>query len=209
MQTRFLSFLLLAITLAVPATAQKRASATKEPAFPEAIEQAKKAVESADYAAAVAALQAAIRDVQKKQRAAVLAALPKPEGFTIRDEDEKKDADNPFAAGLVALGMTLTRHYEGKGDKNLEVEVTANSPIVSMMSMMLTNPAIAKADGAEIVEYGAHKALLKAGDGSQELSIVMHGKHLVKVTAHGMTADELFAIFDQAAVDRLEKPLGK
>lgn len=207
---RLASSLLLSTLLAVPITAQKRAAATKEPTFPEAIEQAKKAYEATDFAAAVAALQAAIREVQKKQRAAVLVALPKPEGFTIRDDDAPKDADNPFAAGLLALGMSLTRHYEGKDDKNLDVEVTANSPIVSMVSMMLTNPDVAKADGAEIVEYGQHKALLKAdGDSGHELTIVLFNKHLVKVTARHMTTEEVLAVFDQATVDRLEKPLGK
>lgn len=198
----FFSLLLLAI----PAAAQKRAAAAKEPTFPEAVEQAKKAFDGQDYAAAVSALQAALRQVQKLQRIAILEALPKPQGFAFTDEEPQGEE---AALGVALLGLGVKRSYTKGEDKSLDVEVMANSPMVAMMSMMLANPAIVKADGGEIVEYGKHKALLKkAGDG-QELTILMHDKHLVKATVRGMTVDELLAVFDQAAVDRLEKPLGK
>ncbi len=207
---RLLLSILFAAAAAMPAVAQKRSSAPKELTFTDALVAAQKAFEAGEFGGAISALQAAIRDVQKKQRLAVLAALPKPAAFTVKDDDPKDETANPFAAGLAALGSTITRHYEGKDGKGMDVEVMANSPLVSMMSMMLSNPAIAKADGGELVEYGAHKALLKKnGDDGQELTIVMYDKHLVKVTTRSMNADELFAVFDQAAVDRLEKPLGK
>ncbi len=204
-----LSFLSLLLTT-LPAAAQKRAGATKEPTFPEAVEQAKKAFDGQEYGAAVSALQAAIRQVQKLQRTAVLEALPKPDGFTFTNEEPQGEEANPFAAGLAIMGMTVNRSYTKGEDKRIDVEVMANSPMVGMMSMMLANAAVVKADGGEIVEYGKHKALLKkAGDDGHELTILMHDKHLVKATVRGMTADELLALFDQAAVDRLEKPLGK
>jgi hypothetical protein len=209
MRTFTVPVLLFAL-VAAPAVAQKRAAATKEPTMPEAVEQAKKAFDAQEYGAAVSALQAAIRAVQKLQRTAILEALPKPEGFTFRDEDATADDANPFAAGMAAIGLTVTRHYAKGDDVTIDVEVMANSPMVQMMSMMLANPALVKADGGEVVEYGAHKAVLKKqGDDGQELTILMHDKHLIKVTARTMTADDLLKVFDQATVDRMEKPLGK
>lgn len=206
---RIPTLLALAVLFAAPAVAQKRAAPKKETTFPEAVEQAKKAVDAQEYGAAVSALQAAIRAVQKVQRTAILAALPKPEGFAIKDDEVKDDEANPFGAGMAALGLNVNRHYSKDG-KRIDVEVTANSPMVQMLSMMFANPAIVKADGGELVEYGQHKAILKpSGDDGQELTILMHGKHIVKVTTQGLTADELLAVFDQATIDRLEKPLGK
>jgi hypothetical protein len=208
MKTLLCAFL-FATLLAVPATAQKRAAATKEASFPEAIEQAKKAFDSKEYGAAISALQAAMRAAQKLQRVAILAALPKPEGFTVQDDEPQDTEGMPFAASLAVMGSIVSRHYQ-KGDSGrIDTEVMANSPMVPMLTMMLSNPAIVKADGGEIVEYGKHKALLKqSGDNGHELTILLFDKHVVKATCQAMTADELLVVFDQAAVDRLEKALG-
>lgn len=201
--------LLVATLLALPGTAQKRSAAVKEATFPEALEQAKKAFDNKEYGAAISALQAAMRVAQKLQRAAILAALPQPEGFTFQDEEAKDDAAAPFLAGMAALGLNVTRTYSKGDSKRIDVEVLANSPMVGMLAMVFANPAVVKADGGEIVEYGKHKALLKKeGDNGHELTILLFDKHVVKATCQDLTAEELLVVFDQATVDRLEKALG-
>lgn len=205
---RIVPLALVATLWLAPAFGQQRSAPKKDPTFPEAVEQAKKAADAEQYGAAIAALHEAIAALQKKQRVAILASLPKPDGWTVKD-DEPNDADNPFAAGMALVGMNLTRRYRNN-DKSLTVEITANSPMMQMMSMMFNNPALLKADGGEIVQYGAHKAILKKnGDSGSELQILMHDKHLIKVTSQGISDDDLLKIFDQAFVDRMEKPLGK
>jgi hypothetical protein len=187
---------------------QERVGAKKPLTFPEAIEQAKKAAEADKLGAAIAALQAAIKDLQKKQRTAILANLPKPEGWEVEDSGAD-DAANDVAVGILGGQSTVTRHYRN-ADKMITVEVTANSPLMQMMTMLFANPAMIEAEGGELVKYGAHKAVLKkVGDRGQELTLLMHDAHLVKVTSEGLTGDELLQFFDQATVDRLEKPLGR
>jgi hypothetical protein len=205
------SLILVPLFVALPATAQKRSAPKQEPTFVEAVETAKKAFDAKEHAAAVSALQAAIRAVQKLQRVAILEALPKPEGWETEDDAPAEDAaNNPFAAGATAFGMTVQRHYRKGDEQRIDLEVIANTPLVSMFSMVLANPAMLQADGGELVEYGAHKAMLKKnGDKGLELTIVMHDKHIVKATSDALSADELLKIVDQALVDRLEKPLGK
>jgi hypothetical protein len=208
MRTVPLTFL-LSILLAVPAVAQKRAAAKKDLSFADAVVAAQKAFDAQDYGSAISALQAAMKAVQKLQRVTILAALPKPAGFEIKDEEAPDEATNPFAAGMAALGMTMNRHYQN-ADKRIDVEIMANSPLVSMMSMMFANPAMVTADGGELIEYGTHKAILKkSGDNGHELTILVYGKHIVKATTNGVSSDELLAVFDQACVDRLDKALGK
>ena len=204
---RIAPFVFVLATSLATAVGQERTAPQKPPTFPEAVDQAKRAADGEQYGAAIAALQAAIRDLQKKQRAAVLAGMPKVAGFEVQD-DQVDDNAAQFQAALIA-GMTVTRHYR-KDDKSIDVEVTANSPVLQMLSMLFANPAAITADGGEIVKYGAHKAILKKnGDSGQELQILMHDKHLIKVTSQGLSADELLKVFDQAFVDRMEKPLGK
>src|SRR5262252_1561562 len=201
------SFVVLLATKLARAGTQIRSAPLKPPTFPEAVDQAKRAADGEQYGAAIAALQAAIRDLQKKQRAAVLAGMPKVAGFEVQDDQVDENVAQ-FQAALIA-GMTVTRHYR-KDDKSIDVEVTANSPVLQMLSMLFANPAAITADGGEIVKYGAHKAILKKnGDSGQELQILMYDKHLIKVTSQGLSADELLKVFDQAFVDRMEKPLGK
>lgn len=201
--------LLVAAMWSAPAVVQQRAAQKKPPTFPEAIELATKALEGEQFGSAISALQGAIRDLQKKQRVAVLAGMPKPEGFEIQDQ-QVDDAAEELSAGIAAVGMTVHRNYRKGDDKSLSVEVTANSPMLQMMAMLFSNPALITADGGELVQYGAHKAILKKlGDNGQELQILMHDKHLIRVSAQGVSADDLLKIFDQAFVDRMEKPLGK
>ena len=189
-------------------TAQERSAPKKALTFAEAIDAAKKAVEADNPGAAIAALHAAIKDVQKKQRAAILAALPKPEGWQVEDPTQD-ETSNDLAASMMGIGHSVSRHYR-KGEQSIDVEVTANSPLVGMMTVLFSNPTLIQADGGELVKYGAHKAILKKnGDTGQELSILLHDLHLVKVNANGVGADDLLKVFDQACVDRLEKPLGK
>ena len=200
---------LSAILLSSLAIAQTRTAPKKAPTLPEALDQATKAAESEQYGTAIAALQAAIKLLQKKQRVAILASLPKPQGWEIQD-DEPNEATDALTAGLAGIGTNIQRRYHKADDKSLTVDVMANSPMLQMIAMLFNNPAMITAEGGEIVQYGPHKAILKkSGDNGSELQILMHEKHLVKVTAQGITAEELLQIFDQAFVDRMEKPLGK
>lgn len=207
MRTALTTLALLFATLS-PTIAQERSGPKKTPTFPEAIEAAKKAAEAEKFGAAIAALQAAIKDLQKKQRAAILAALPKPEGWQIEDAavDEQAEA---LGIGMLGGGFSATRNYR-KGSQSMTVEVTANSPLIQMLTMLFNNPTLIEADGGELVKYGQHKAILKkSGDNGQELQILMHETHLMKINSEGVAADDLLKVFDQACVDRLEKPLGK
>jgi hypothetical protein len=200
--------LVLSTLLVLPAALpQERAGAKKVLTFPEAVDAAKKAVEAEKMGAAIAALQAAIKDLQKKQRVQILAALPKPDGWEV--EDANDDTSNDIAIGLLGGHSAVSRTYRS-GDKQITAEVTANSPLLQMMTMMFANPALVEADGGEIVKYGPHKAILKkSGENGQELTILMHDAHLVKASAQNVSSDDLLKIFDQATIDRLEKPLGK
>src|SRR4030095_13271069 len=139
---------------------QQRTAPKKAATLPEALEQAKKAAEAEQFGSAIAALQEAIRLLQKQQGTAVLASLPKPEGYEVQDDEVDENAE-ALTGGAFAM-TAVTRRYN-KDDLHITGEITANSPMLAMVAAMFANPAIIKADGGELVQYGAHKAILKEG----------------------------------------------
>jgi hypothetical protein len=202
---RFLAVTLSTSFLLFPLAAQKR-SQPKEMTFPEATAAAAKAYESQDYGAAVSALQEALKLAHKKQREMIVAALAAPEGWEAEGGNETED--NPFAA-MAGLGAAVERTFRN-GDKTVRIQVMANSPMVQMLAGVFSNPVLLQAQGAEAIEYGTHKAMLKKEEGGRcELQLLMHGKHVITVNSEGVGDEELLKIVDQKLVDRLEKPLGK
>ena len=105
-----------------------------------------------------------------------------------------------------AFGNVIEQNYQGTHRVN--VTVTADSPMVQMFSMALSNPALMDKD-SELIEYGTHKALLKTKGDRRELQILLFERHLVNVNAREIDEDALFALFDQRAIDSLAKALGQ
>jgi hypothetical protein len=64
-------------------------------------------------------------------------------------------------------------------------------------------------EGAELIEYEAHRAVLRTEGTGFHLQILINDAHVCEVRAQGVGEDTLFAMFDQAVVDRLAKALGK
>ena len=188
---------------------QKRA--TKEaPKFEELHATLAKHWEAGAYGGCTTTLKRMQVLVAKARRGAILRALPTPAGWTIKEDKSAERAEaNPFAAAMMAsVGTIIQREYnadEGKG--RLKVTVTADSPMVSMLNMWITNPAMLE-KGAELIEYNEHRAVLKptGGDG-RNLLILIDGKHTCEVDARSTTEDQLFAVFDQNAVDALSAAL--
>ncbi len=162
------------------------------------------------YGSCTESLQQLQRIVSKARRQEILNALPKPAGWTIKEDDSMDQADaNPMAAAMLgSVGTIVKRDYraeEGKG--RMSVTVTADSPMVQMFSMMIGNPAMLP-KGAELIEYEAHRAVLEPkGSDGLKLTILIAEKHICEVDARGATEDQLFGAFDQKAVDGLATAL--
>ena len=157
-------------------------------------------------------LQEAIGLCMQKRTDAILAALPAaPAGWEIQPDRKNDMRNNPLAAAMSAsVGNIVNRTYKKlDGNDRVEVTVTADSPMVSMFNMWITNPAMLGEDG-ELIEYEKDdKAVLKNPGSRLELQIMISKAHICEVRANGLTDDELFAMFDQAAVDKLKAALGR
>lgn len=162
------------------------------------------------YGSCTESLQQMQRIVAKARRQEILNALPKPAGWTIKEDDSMDQADaNPMAAAMLgSVGTIVKREYraeEGKG--RINVTVTADSPMVQMFSMWVANPAMLE-KGAELISYEEHKAVLKPkGSDGLNLMILIAEKHICEVDVRGIDDEQLFGVFDQKSVDDLATAL--
>ncbi len=177
--------------------------------FTTAIEKAQRAFARDERGATVAALRHAILVVQQRQRAAVLAILPTPAGFTHEDVAPATAAKDPFAVEIAALGLDVERRYRGTEDARFDIEVSTDSPLVQAFARLLEDPDRVVGSGGRIVKYGDHSALVKFKDGHGEVTVVLRDRHVVKVTADAMTEAAVNAIVDREVVDRIDRELAR
>jgi len=191
---------LLAISAAIP-FAQERATKKKAPEFKDVHTAIAAAYEAGNYGLAMSKTRELLTVLTPKWHEAILAALPAaPEGYTILPQ-EKKDpqATAALAALSASVGTVVEQKYKGEGGI-VTVQVTADSPMLQMFSMVLANPAMLGED-QELIKYGDHKALLKQEGQRWTLQIVIDNS-MVEVKGN-VSDDFLLRMFDQKAVDRL------
>jgi hypothetical protein len=205
--TSLLVVALAGLTLA--AGAQQRVKAKGPADFGTSLGAAEAAWKKESYGACIAALKDALGVATLKRIGAIRAALPSPDGWrSIEDRSAEEARANPMAAAMMAgVGTQLGHEYRREDGGSLKVSLTLDSPLVQMFNMWVANPAMLE-KGAELIKYGDHNAVLKTGDNRLELQILIDGAHLCEVRARGgVDEDALFAVFDQAAVDRLAAAL--
>lgn len=129
---------------------------------------------------------------------------------------------NTAAMGLIGGGMQISKKYrnETKVENEAEVQIIANSPTLSAMSMYLTNPSILGPD-YKSVRVGTNRAILKSqmddySSGgadkkirSSEIQIPL-GQTLITITARGFaTEQDELAFATKLNLEKLRAALGE
>lgn len=205
------AFLTLGFLLA-PAAAQRRQDKPKPLDFEAAMAAAQQAFEREDFAAALHALQLASRACQARQRAQILAAMPDLPGFTKRPQAEDAAEDKAVAAalgGLLGGAMQFIEQEYTKERQSLTIKVTPSSPLVGMMKMMISNPAMLAAQkGQELIEYEGCKAILDTQSKNRvKLTVLAGERSTIEVESRNMTDEEVLKAMSQEHLTALLKPL--
>ena len=191
------------------APAQERVKAKQPADFDGCLAAASTAWKERRFGACTKQLQDAIALVAQMRAAAIRAALPPaPEGYEIVPEETDSLAANPMLAAMTAsVGNVIQRQYRTQdGHSTIDVSVTADSPLVGMFNMWITNPAMLGED-AELVKYGAYDAILKKEGQRRNLQVLIEGSSVCEVRWPDDDEEALFAMFDQKAVDTLARAL--
>jgi len=169
------------------------------------LEAARKAYETGELRSAVQTLQFAVASIQEKINLSLLELLPEPlDGW-------KADEPQAQSGGMAAMiaGINLSRHYYRDDGAEVDITITADSPLLGMMTMMLSNPMLMQTDpGTRVYTLGGHRGMVKHEKDSDawEISLMVGGKTMVQVSGRGLkdkgAAENYLKAIDLAKVER-------
>jgi hypothetical protein len=181
--------------LAVPALLAATLCAALADDVIDALDQARKAYQAGNFAAAKQATDLASQLIGQKNAEGFAALLPAAlAGWTAGKAETN-------AVGVVGFGAsTASRAYTNAQGQKVEVQITGDSALLTQFATVLSNPAIAGVLG-KIVTIGNQRGIqTKEGD----IHIVINNKILVSVTGSG-PADAKLAYAQAVDVAKLAK----
>jgi len=168
------------------------------------IEAASKSYADGELRAAVQGLQFAVAGIQEKINLKLLELLPEPlEGW---------NADEPQATstGMVSViaGTNLSRRYYREDGASVEIGITADSPFLAMMTMMLSNPMMMQTDpGTRIYTHEGRRGMIKREPASKhwEISLMAGGNVLIQVSGDSTDKETVEAYLKAIDIGAVEK----
>ncbi len=170
------------------------------------IDAGRRAYEAGDARVAVQALNFAVAQIEEQLKAVQLQLLPAPlPGWTAEDAVSG-------SGGIAAMiaGTNLSRGYRREADgATLSISVTADSPLLAMMNMMMSTPMLMQADpGSSPYTFGGFRGTLKKGeDGTQTVMLMVGSRILVQLEGSGVDLQAMETYLEAMDLPQLEKAL--
>ena len=157
------------LTLLLPA-------ASRADELGDALGEINKAYKAGDFGTLRTALQDALQVLSQRAAANLAAALPST--CARSSSREAAETSSGGALGLLGGGTQASRQYTNAQGQSVKIEVTADSPLIAQMGMLLTNPAMMGAMGKPI-RIGNQRAV-QTND--NEIQMMVDNRILVGVT---------------------------
>lgn len=166
--------------------------------------------EAGRLSAAARELQWAIGRIKRRIANGVAKTFPDaPDGWMVRR------ARTSSRRGITMLqGLVVQRRYRQKGGRGTaNAQLIADNPMVGMMVMMFTNPAVAQNAGYERVEVEGlpQGALIKFSEDRRRGDVVamVGGRVFIKITGRNIDSDKVLrALIRNWNIASLKKQLG-
>ncbi len=171
------------------------------------IEAALRSYRDGESRIAIQALQFAAAQIEEQlaEQRAVLLPEPLP-GWSA-------DPARSNAGGWIGLltGTNVSRGYRNDSqDAEISITVTADSPLLAMMSLLMSSPMLIQAEpNTKPFSYGAYRGLTKQeSNGSIQISLMLGTRILLQIQGTaGATLGMLQAYLDAIDLKTLEKAL--
>ncbi|HAN77988.1 MAG TPA: hypothetical protein DCQ31_09560 [Bacteroidales bacterium] len=184
------------------------------------IKEAQEALKVKNYKEASTALQFAMLEVNKLMSSDIQSKLPQEiNGFKLTANDNSGGAGAMAGMGGGSVisgeyhkpGAENAEYAEGESENYFEISIIANSPLVSSLSMMLSNPMfMAASPGSKVVKAGTKKGILKKESDDEYSFQVPYGSSLMTLKGYSFkTEAEFVAIVNAVNFDELAKAAGE
>lgn len=139
------------------------------------------AYEEKDYKTAVEELKYATAALESLNQEENMKLLPEAmEGWTVK-EGKNNGSNIAMAMFGGGGGSSMKREYHRDKEK-ITIEVMTNSPMLSIMSMMIKNPAMmAREKNTKPFRYKKAKGMKKTNGDRSEITLLLAGQILVKL----------------------------
>ncbi|MEJ2635023.1 MAG: hypothetical protein P8184_06995 [Calditrichia bacterium] len=148
------------------------------------IDKAKSLYSQGKYSEAVSELNFAIGQIQSLQVDRYKTAFPAPLSGWTAEDFEGNSAGMAFMGG----GISVSRNYTtNNGATSVKIEVVSDSPLLSSIMMMFSNPMFL--GGNKVVTVSGEKAVEEwnESDKSGQLQIVVENRMLITVNGSGLS----------------------
>lgn len=172
----------------------------------EQMQAAIKAYEQKDYKGAMDELKFVTAQLQKLDAAENKKLLPPPlDGWKV--EESKKSSGAMLS--MLGGGGTMVQARYRKGDERVTIEIIANSPMIPMMSMAITNPALMASDPTLTpFRYKRNKGYKRKKGDRTEITLLIAGQILLKLTGKHLKDDKVLEQYlDQMDMQALKSNL--
>lgn len=181
------------------------------------IKEAQDFLAKKEYKQALLSLQDAINEINLKFAQEVAASLP----AEINGLKAEGDAEvNTAGMSMMGGGMQITKRYRNESTEghDAEVQIIANSPMLSALSMYIANPGMMGSE-YKSVRVGTNRAILKteleeSGEGSAkvrntEIQVPL-GQTLVTFQLNGFaTEQDELAFANKLGLEKIRTALGE
>lgn len=161
-------------------------------------ESAKASYGEKKYGQSMSDLKLLFNEIGRRRVDQLRLTLPAaPAGWTAEDQDGDSGA---LGAMFWGAGVTVKREYKKGDEARVTVELNADSPLVGMMGMMFSNPAM-MGEGASVVTIKGKRAVLQYEKEAKRATLQLllnSNTTLLKVEGSSVSKEDVTNVFGNA-----------
>lgn len=148
--------------------------------------EATKLYQEKDYKGAMDELKFITAQLQKLDATENQKLLPDPlEGWKVERGDNTEQAMMSMLGGGTSMQATYTRIEE-----SVDIQILANSPMIAMMSMTISNPTLMASDpNITPFRYKKNKGMKKKEGNNTEITLLIAGQIMLKLEGSNLKDD--------------------
>lgn len=147
----------------------------------EQLSEAIKAYDAKDYKGAIEELKFVMAQLEELKSTENSKLLPKPlDGWKVKEA--KANGEAVVMAMFGGGGSSISGQYIKEQEK-ISIEITVNSPMMAMMNMAISNPAMISSDPSmKVYRYKRIKGVKKIKKGNVEITLLLTSQLMLKLT---------------------------